>query len=142
VRDFALANGLAVHIGGGLGIANLNTRIKNNIFGNGTMFPPSLPINNPFGNEASFNSTRGAYQAGIGLDYATAIPGLKLFLDYRIFGFFKSSNNVTLPTACGVFPPAFSPVDCGDTTERVVLLVYDRQVDQSVVLGGRFSFGP
>jgi hypothetical protein len=123
-RDFALANGLAIHVGGGLGIADVNTHITNT-FGDGT----------------SFNSTRGVYQAGIGLDYVTAIPGLKLFLDYRIFGFFNSSNNVTLPTACGVGAPP--PVlTCAATTERVVLSISDRQVDQAIIFGGRFSFGP
>jgi hypothetical protein len=41
----------------------------------------------------------------------------KLFLDYRIFGFFNSSNNVTLPTACGVGAPP--PVlTCAATTAR------------------------
>jgi hypothetical protein len=65
----------------------------------------------------------------------------KLFLDYRIFGFFNSSNNVTLPTACGVGAPP--PVlTCAATTERVVLSISDRQVDQAIIFGGRFSFGP
>jgi outer membrane immunogenic protein len=120
-RDFALANGFAIHIGGGMGVANLNTRI-NNTFGDGT----------------SFNSTRGAYQAGIGLDFA-ASPSLKLFLDYRIFGFLNSSNNVTLPTLCG--SPA-EVIPCGGAGERVLLSVSDRQVDQAIIFGARFAFGP
>jgi outer membrane immunogenic protein len=120
-RDFALANGFAIHIGGGVGVADLNTRI-NNTFGDGT----------------SFHSTRGAYQAGVGLDFA-ASPNLKLFLDYRIFGFFNGSNNVTLPTLCG---SSAEVITCGGAGERVVLSVSDRQVDQAIIFGARFAFGP
>src|SRR5262249_16052066 len=60
------------------------------------------------------------------------------FVDYRIFGFLNSSNNVTLPTLCG--SPTGGP-SCDGTGERVVLSVSDRQVDQAIIFGVRYTFG-
>ncbi|HXP30297.1 MAG TPA: outer membrane beta-barrel protein [Stellaceae bacterium] len=119
-RDFALFERVDLHVGGGLGVAELE-----------------MNVTNTYGASTSIDQAEGAYQAGVGLDFVL-IPGLKATLDYRAFGFFnKDSGNVTVPTSC-------SNGSCGGTApyERVSLAVRGGQIDQSIIFGLRWSFGP
>ena len=122
-RDFKLVDRLSLHVGGGLGVAELNMNVTDN-----------------FGGSASINKTEGAYQAGLGLDYEL-IPGLKGTLDYRVFGLFnEDSGNVTVLTSCGVSPPGGT---CSsNTNERVSLAVRGGSIDQSIIFGLRWAVSP
>jgi len=122
-RDFALVDRVGFHVGGGLGVAELD-----------------MNVTNSFSASTAFNKTEGAYQAGAGLDFAV-IPGLKVTLDYRALGFFnKDAGNITVPTSCSVSPSGFPCF--GNANERVVLGVSSAAIDQSVILGLRWSGGP
>jgi opacity protein-like surface antigen len=123
-HDFSLADGLDLHIGGGLGVSELE-----------------MNVTNTFSASRSIDQTEGAYQAGLGFDYAL-IPGLKATLDYRIFGFFnRDSGNLTgVPTTCFANPA--SGICFGHSTERLTLAAQSALIDQSLIFGTRWSFGP
>jgi OmpA-OmpF porin, OOP family len=121
-RDFALAQRLGLHVGGGLGVAELNMNVTDN-----------------FGGSSTISRTSGAYQAGIGLDY-DLFPGLKATLDYRAFGLFnRASDNVTILTSCSNSNAGICSLS---NSERVVLDVRPGAIDQSIIFGLRKSFGP
>lgn len=119
-RDFALVDRLDLHVGGGFGIAEAE-----------------MNVTNTYGGSSSINQGEGAFQAGLGLDYAL-IPNLKATVDYRAFGIINTnSGNLTVPTSC-------STSACGGTApyERVSFAVHGAQLDQSIIFGLRWTFGP
>jgi opacity protein-like surface antigen len=123
-RDFLLFNQLSMHLGGGLGLAEVG-----------------MNVTSTFGGTTPSWQGVGAYQAGVGLGYLLG-PRLTVTLDYRLFGlFWRDSSNVTAPTTCGVKPSPAVPCH-GDTTERVNLLAANGLIDQSILIGLRYNLMP
>ncbi len=109
-HDFAVTDQLSVHVGGGLGYANVN---------NSVTASDGVHTDTQF----ELNHSGLAYMAGTGISYA--VPGhnnIKLTLDYRVTGLPSSSSDLSFLDSYG------------DTTTASV---GGNNVDQSVLVGLR-----